>query len=91
MVVAEGRLRLQFSRDLITMATANTVGVVNNGEWHTVEVEVDGVTAFLLVDSNERVNASAVISTALFEASSKQFYIGGVPSNVLASIGRLES
>ena len=71
------------------MVTADTVGVVNDGEWHVVEVEVDGNTTFLLVDSSERVNASSVISSATFEPSSEKLYIGGIPSHVQSAIGRL--
>ena len=90
MEVVDGRLSLQFSRDLLTMATANTVGVVNDGEWHVAEVEVDANTAILLVDSNERVNATSAMSTATFSPSSEQLYIGGLPSSLQASIGRSE-
>ena len=88
-VLVDGRLQLQFSRDLIVMVTADTVGVANDGEWHVAEVEVDGNTTFLLVDSSERVNASTTISSATFEPSSEMLYIGGVPSHVQSAIGRL--
>ena len=87
-VVVDGRLTLQFSRDVITMATAVTVGMVNNGEWHVAEVEVNGTAAFLLVDSNERVNASTVMSLATFQPSSQRLFIGGLPSTVQRAIGR---
>ena len=88
MEVKDGRLSLQFSRDLLTMATAQTVGVVNDGEWHIVEVTVEANTAFLLVDSNEGVNATSTMSIATFSPSSGHLYIGGLPSSLQASIGR---
>ena len=88
MAVMDGRLSLQFSRDFITMATAESVGVVNDGQWHSVEVEMDNNTAFLLVDSNERINASTLMSLVNFNPSPEQFYIGGVPADVQVSIGR---
>ena len=87
-MVMDGLLSLQFSRDLLTMATTNTVGVVNDGEWHMVEIEVDANTAFLLVDSNERVNATPAMSVATFVPSSEQLYIGGLPPSLQTSIGR---
>ena len=87
-MLVEGRLRLRFSLDMITMATVDTVGVVNEGAWHTVEVGLDGNTGFLLVDSDERVNASAAISSTPFNPSSDRFFVGGLPSNVQAAIGR---
>ena len=90
MEVMDGRLSLQFSRDLLTTATAQTVGVVNDGEWHIVEVTVEANTAFLLVDSNEGVNATSAMSVSTFTPSSQQLYIGGLPSSLQFSIGRLE-
>ena len=90
MEVTDGRLSLQFSRDLLTTATAQTVGVVNDGEWHIVEVTVEANTAFLLVDSNEGVNATSTMSVSTFTPSSQQLYIGGLPSSLQSSIGRLE-
>jgi hypothetical protein len=86
--VTDGRLSLQFSRDLLTTATAQTVGVVNDGEWHIVEVTVEANTAFLLVDSNEGVNATSTMSVSTFAPSSQQLYIGGLPSSLQSSIGR---
>ena len=88
MEVKDGRLRLQFSRDLLTMATGDTVGVVNDGAWHIAEVTVEGNTAFLLVDSNERVNATSTMSVATFEPSLERLYIGGLPPDLQAAIGR---
>ena len=86
--VVNGRLSLQFSRDAITMATAATETVINDGEWHTAEVEVHhNTTAFLLVDSNERVNASSAMSLALFAPSPDNLFIGGLPSH-LPTTGR---
>lgn len=88
-MLVEGRLHLQFSCTIITMDTAATVGVVNDGEWHTAEVEVYNTTAFLLVDSNERVNATSEISSSIFEPSSERLYIGGLPSDLQTAIGWL--
>ena len=88
--LVEGRLHLQFSCNMITMDTAATVGVVNDGEWHTIEVEVYNTTAFLLVDSNERVNATSEKLSSIFEPSSERFYIGGLPPDLQTAIGWLE-
>ena len=84
----EGRLRLEFFRDFLVMPSADSVGVVNDREWHAVEVEVDGNTASLLVDSSERINASTNISLVTFDPSPEQFYIAGLPSAVQTAIGR---